>query len=181
MAAAQTPAAEPCYVGQIVKKRDALWESIWADDGETVAWPAEADARERLASRILGVTVIGAAEHVLTEALEKADGVPPKPGTDDYRSRLRESEVLKSLSAEQREVVKGLIRETAYFSLYWPFAKAGHLPGVELELTLRRSSEDGSPDESFNLTSDFGPHVLLLEWTEEFGDVWARPANQISR
>jgi len=55
-------------------KRDVFWKSIWAQDAETVAWPSDPDERGQLASKIVGAAMVGAAEQVLEESLERLNG-----------------------------------------------------------------------------------------------------------
>src|SRR5687768_15098793 len=123
-----------------MSKRDLFWESIRAGDDETVAWPAEFEGRCQLASKIVGATVVGAAEHVLCEALDRLGGLPPEPGSDEYEAKLQDANVLATLSNEQREVMARLLRETAYFSLYWPMVKIRTVPGLILRLSATRES-----------------------------------------
>src|SRR5258706_11987642 len=154
-------------------KREAFWQSIYAEDGKSIAWPRAEAERKGLASRILGAAVVGAAEHIVTDAMSRADGAPPPAGADNYAALLRDSEVLSSLSDMQREVVRRLLRETAYFSLYWPMVKAGNLPGAALNLTVTPTLADGEAETSqpIVLTDFFGAHVLFLQWIEEFGEI----------
>jgi hypothetical protein len=152
-------------------KREVFWRSIWSEDGETVAWPSDAADRARLASQIVGAAIVGAAEHVLGASLDRLQGRGPAPGSDDYQKRLGDAHVLATLSSEQRTAVTRLLRETAYFSLYWPMAKIRTPPGVSVKwLTERRDDESSSP-ETFDLTESLDPHQLLIQWLDEFGEL----------
>jgi hypothetical protein len=153
-----------------MNKRDELWSSIWGTDGETIAWPAEDAERSALASNIVGATIVGAAEHVLGQSLDRLAGEPPKPGADDYQARLRAAKVFATLSDEQRAGVTRLLRETAYFSLYWPLAKLRNLPGVALRLVVDRCDEDGAAQETFDLTETLDPHQLFTVFVENFAE-----------
>ena len=157
-------------------KREAFWQSIYAEDGESIAWPRSEDERRGLASRILGASLVGAAEHIVTDALSRADGAPPPPDADNHAALLHDAEVLGSLSDAQREVVRRLLRETAYFSLYWPLVKVSNLPGAALNLTITPTPTEGDARISppIVLTDFFGPHVLFLQWVEEFGEILDR-------
>jgi hypothetical protein len=157
-------------LGEPMSKRDLFWESLRAEDGESVAWPSEPEARSQLASKIVGATVVGAAEHVLREALDRLEGLSPDPGSDDYQAKLHDADVLAKLSDEQRAVVARLLRETAYFSLYWPMVKIRSLPGLTLEMSASRGSTDAVP-ETFRLTEFLDPHQLLIGWIDEFGEL----------
>jgi hypothetical protein len=154
-------------------KREAFWQSIYAEDGESIAWPSSDEAKKALASRILGASMVGAVEHIVTDALSRADGAPPPPGADNHAALLRDAEVLSSLTPAQHEVVGRLLRETAYFSLYWPLVKAGNLPGAALNLTVTPTPREGAAQSAqpIVLTDFFGPHVLFLQWVEEFGEI----------
>ncbi|HVJ17082.1 MAG TPA: hypothetical protein VM686_16690 [Polyangiaceae bacterium] len=158
-----------------MRKRDAFWQAIF--DGEQIAWPSSHDERQKLASRILGASIIGAAEHVLSDALRRADGTPPEPGSSDYPALLRDAEVLQTLSPAQRDVVQRLLRRTAYFALYWPLVKAGNLPGALLDLTVTPTSANSS-DAPLTLTDFSSPHTLFHQWVEEFGEILDREADE---
>lgn len=118
----------------------------------------------------MGAAVVGAAEHVLREALDRLGGLRPEPGSDGYQAKLHDANVLATLSDEQREVMGRLLRETAYFSLYWPMVKVRTLPGLALQLSATRDSA-GDTAETFGLTEFLEPHQLLVEWIDEFGEL----------
>jgi len=97
--------------------------------------------------------------------------VPPTPGSDDYQAKLRDAQVLAGLTNDQREAVARLVRETAYFSLYWPLVKIRNLPGTTVSLLTTRHQSDASFPETFDLTQTLAPHQLLLGWIDEFGEL----------
>ena len=152
-------------------KRDAFWASV-ATDGDSIRWPTEKAGRTELACRVVGAQIVGAAEHCLAEALSRADGAPPAAGAADYTEKLADAEVLASLSPAQRDAVKRLLRESAYFALYWPLVKVGNLPGAVLDLVVTPVVQDGEDElEPCTLTEMFGAHVLFGNWVEEFADI----------
>lgn len=114
----------------IMGKRDEFWKSVWSEEGETVRWPRGRSKRGELAAKIVGATVVGAVEGVLGESLDRLAGERPAPGSANYQAENRDVQVLSTLSDEQRSAVTRLLRETAYFSIYWPMAKLRNRPDM---------------------------------------------------
>lgn len=160
-------------------KREDFWRSIRGEDGKSIVWPESLDERKALASRMLGASIVGALESIVHDALGRAGGAPPPADAQNREALERDAEVLRSLSTQQRDVVRRLLRETAYLSLYWPLVKASTVPGAALNLTITptRGEHEAATSKPLVLTEFFGLQVLFLQWVDEFAEVIDRESH----
>jgi hypothetical protein len=150
-------------------KRDRFWKQVPWKDGERIEWPDSEAERAALASDLVGAKVIGALEAILEEQLEVVNGIPPKPGRDDFRAEAARREMFANLSETQRVEIRRVMKTACFGTLYWILVKLGNLPGADVDFIVQPITADDEllPKVGLKQTE---LHHLYLDWVERFSD-----------
>jgi hypothetical protein len=95
--------------------------------------------------------------------------VPPEPGSFDYPAQAKLRAVFAGMTAEQRDAVNTLVRDTAFGALYWSLVKLDSCPSATVDLVAASYRPDGSklPPTAVN---EMELKHLWFEWTEKFSE-----------
>ena len=156
-------------------KRSGFWDSLPVDGDGEIQWPTDAAARAQLLSDLCGARIIGAVDQTFLDALKQAEGTRPPAGSTDYAKKEQQAAILATLTAEQRSAVVELLRETAYFALYWPLVKLQGCGFCRVRLTASPRDTERS-DDTIALNASKELPWLVQEWVDRFSDVFAKPA-----
>ena len=137
-----------------MSKRDDFYDELF--DGDTVPLSDDADTNVLNGRRLLGAALVGRMDNAIETALSTING---------------DSE-FASMTDEQRDAVRDLIRETASLMLFSTCSRLDQFPGFDLAISLRTLPTDAPSMVEFTIAS--GDHDELhhdyYDWIEEFSD-----------
>ena len=153
----------------MVSKRESFWDEIPHDADGNIVWPDVAALREKMIRAAFGAKVIGALEAIVEEQWEKADGVPPKPGHDDYTAEANRRQIFAGMTGPQREQVRKLVKDACFGTLYWILVKLEQFPQGDVQIAVEPFHADGKtyPPVAIEETE---LHHLYFDWIERFSD-----------
>ena len=149
-----------------------VWNDHFDPDGEP-RWPDTPDSRNKLASRLLGASVIASVDDWLELALDVLRNAEPSPARRRERTRSeaedRQRSVFATLSQEQRVALEALLFQTVRGSLHSILVRLDQFPGARLDIVAFH------PDTEQKLASILEGDILdlhdrLSSWIEEFSD-----------
>jgi hypothetical protein len=156
-----------------VKDRIEFVLRAYRDEEGGVRWPAAAEERNALASRLLGACTVASLDYWLELALDVVRN--PEPSAERRRDRVDpdrddlERKVLSGLSDEQRAVVERLMFRTAKGAVFSLLTHLDQFPSAQLDLVAF------DPDSDVELASVrdgeiFDLHDRLHGWVGEFSE-----------
>ncbi len=139
-----------------MSKRDAFYEELF--DGDTVPLSEDPEVNAENGRRLLGAALVGSMDNAIETALSTVDG--------DLDGEFA------SMTDEQRDAVRHLIRETAGLMLFSACSRLDQFPGFDLAIHLRTLPTDDPNMTDFVIAS--GDHDELHhayhDWIRDFSD-----------
>ena len=137
-----------------MSKRDDFYDELF--DGDTVPLSDDADTNVSNGRRLLGAALVGRMDNAIETALSTVNG----------------DGEFASMTDEQRDAVRDLIRETVSFMLFSTCSRLDQFPGFDPAISLRTLPTDDPSMAEFTIAS--GDHDELhhdyYDWIEEFSD-----------
>jgi hypothetical protein len=94
----------------------------WMDESGKYVWPENTEDRQKMARALFGIELVSNVDYWLLLADDELDGTHSAPWANaDKKLRpeeARRKDILKTLSAEQRQAVRDLLRYTVKGELY---------------------------------------------------------------
>ncbi|WP_372722250.1 hypothetical protein [Novipirellula sp.] len=137
-----------------MSKRDAFYDELF--DGDSVPLSDDDEINVQNGRRLLGAALVGRMDNAIETALSTIDG----------------DGEFASMTDEQREAVRSLIRETASLMLFSTCSRLDQFPGFDLAIHLRTLPTDDPAMTDFAIAS--GDHDELhadyFDWIRDFSD-----------
>src|SRR3982750_4486514 len=94
----------------------------WMDESGKYIWPENVEDRQKMARALFGIELVSSVDYWLLLADDELDGAHTAPWANADRKlrpeQARRGDMLKTLSAEQRQAVRDLVRYAVKGELY---------------------------------------------------------------
>ena len=140
-------------------------------DGEVI-WPESQDARDKLASDLLGAEITSALDSWMDRAVELLEN--PAPTTEHRRKNvtwerdMKLRAALATLTPEQRSAVKQLVAETSTGTLFSALVAFDQCAGIDIRIDAHDMETEEKIASVLPGYLDF--HDRLYEWIAEFSE-----------
>ena len=137
-----------------MSKRDAFYAELF--DGDTVPLSDDPEVNAENGRRLLGATLVGRMDNAIETALSTING----------------DGQFASMTDDQRDAVRDLIRETASLMLFSTCSRLDQFPGFDLAIHLRTLPTDDPSMTEFSIASGDHDelHAEYFDWIREFSD-----------
>ena len=137
-----------------MSKRDDFYRKLF--DGDSVPLSNDTEVNTENGRRLLGAALVGRMDNAIETALATVEG----------------DGEFASMTDEQRDAVRSLIRETAGLMLFSTCSRLDQFPGFDLAISLRTMPTDAPDMTEFVIAS--GDHDELHhayhDWIQDFSD-----------
>ncbi len=149
-----------------------VWSSHIGPDGEA-RWPEGREARNELASRLLGACTVAEMDGSIALALDvlqnRVASAERRRSRPDAQGDDLRRQVLASLTQEQRTHVEELLFSTLRLAMFGFLTKLDQFPGGTADLVVR-DADTGRELASIVDGSVVDLHDRLGSWLEEFSE-----------
>jgi hypothetical protein len=148
----------------------------WMDDSGKYAWPENTADRQKMARELFGIELVSNVDYWLLLADDELDGTHSAPWASADRKPQPDQEqrqqILSTLSTEQRQAVRDLLRHTVKGELYsFCLALDRTLGGS----TISTASPDTEPDRlEIHSPEHDELHSEQHQWLEDFSILFGK-------
>ena len=153
--------------------RAKMREHGWMDDTGKMIWPQDTEERQKMARGLIGIELVSGVDYWLLLAEDRLDDTHDAPWANADRKAQPDDthhrEVLRTLSEEQREAVRELLRYAVKGELYsFCIALDRTLGGATISIASPHTENPVDDRLEIHSPSQDELHVDQHQWLEDF-------------